>query len=131
MQVRDDILLDLTQRARHLDNCIQLVDINEAVAVRARHLRVYLGDHAMRKLRGCQRGIHSDAEAAISVRIRGRYLNKCHIDPHFAAFEQGLNFAEKNGRVIGTALLYGFTDISSNEQCVVTEALRHFGSAIR
>jgi hypothetical protein len=105
--------------------------VDETVAIGARHLGIHLRHHTMGVFRGGQGAIHAHAKAAIAMRIGRRYLDEGDINRHVAAFEKGFHLAQKDGRVIGAAIIDRLADIASHEQCVVAEMRRHFRRAVR
>ena len=125
LQIGDYGLLQRAQRPRRLDERINVVDVDEAVAVGARHLVVDLRDHVLRHSGGGQRGIDADAKAAEAVGIRRRDFDQRDIDRHLAAFEQPFDFAEIDGRVIGAAVVDGLAHVAADEHRVVAEVARH------
>ena len=113
-----------------LDDGIDVVDVDEAVAVGARHLIVDLGDHEMCALGGGQGGVDADAEAAEAVRIGRRNLDQGDIEGHGSAFEQVFNLAEIDGRVIGAAIVDGVANIAADKDRVMAEVPGHLGSDV-
>lgn len=83
---------DLAQRTRDFHDGVEFADVNEAVAIRAWHLRIHLCDDSMRTFGGGKRRIDANTEAAVTVRVRRRHLNEGHVNWHLAALEQALDF---------------------------------------
>src|SRR5271166_7078964 len=131
MEISDLIFLDLAQWARDFHNGVEFADVDETVPVSPRHLRVHLRHHAMRVLGGGKRGLDVHAEAAIAMRIGRRHLDKSDVDRHLAALDEGLDLAQEDRRVVGAASVHRLAYVASDEQGVMAETLRHFGSAIR
>ena len=75
------------ERTRGFDDGVDLAHMDEAVAVGARHLVVYLRDHIAGQARGGQGGVDADPEAAETVRVGRRDLNERNVDRHRAALE--------------------------------------------
>ncbi len=130
MQVGDLRPLHGAQRTRGFDDDVEIVDVNVAVAVGARHLVIDLGDHEAGLMGGGQGGIDADAEAAEAVGVGRRDLHERDIERHGAADEQFFDLAEIDGRVVGAAIVDGVAHIAADEHCIVAEMSRHLGSDV-
>src|SRR5205807_4562450 len=108
-------LFQRAQRPRRLHERVNVVDVNEAVAVSTRHVVVDLRDNILRHFGRGQGSIHTDPKAAIAVRVRRRNLNQGHVNGHLAALEQPFDFAEIDGSVIGAAVVNGFAYVGADE----------------
>src|SRR5205807_1734754 len=96
LQVVYDRPLQGTERPRRLHESIDIIDMDEAVAVGARHIVVDLRHNVLGNLGGGQGGVDTNSEAAIAVRIGRRDLDQGNVNGHFTAFKQTFNFAEIN-----------------------------------
>ena len=67
---------------------VDLGDVDEGVAVGARHLGVDLGDHGLRDLRRRLGVVDGDAERAEPVLVRRRHLDEHHVRRQVALAEE-------------------------------------------
>jgi len=71
-----------------LDQAVDLVDVQEAVAERPRHVVVHLGDDQLGGVRGGLGDVHRDAEAAIPVAVRRADHDQGDVDRNAVGLEQ-------------------------------------------
>ena len=127
VQFGDLGLLHGAQRARGLDDGIDLADVDEAVAIGARHLVVHLGDHEAGSLGSGEGGVDADPEAAEAVSVGRRDLDERHVNGHGAALEKIFDLAEVDGGVVGAAVVDGVAHVAADEHGVVAEMAGHLG----
>ena len=131
-------VVSVTSRRRHLQNRrlggdehVDVIDVNEGVAQRARHVRVHLRDDQRSVLRRAFHDIDRDAEAAHAVFVRRRHLNERDVQRQLAGIEQARDVRQKDGRVIAQALLDDVAHVFRNKEAVHPEVLRQFAVRIR
>ena len=131
-EVRCSVLACISHSGHEdFDDGVEFADVDKAVAVGARHLRVHLRHHGMRVLGGGKRGVYANAEAAVAVRVGRRHLDEGDVNGHLAALEQRLDLTQEDRGIVGAAVVDGFADVAADEQGVVTEVAGHLGRAIR
>ena len=129
MAICRSVTIGLSQSAqgtRRLDKGIDVVDVNEAVAIGARHVVVDLRDHVFGAFRGGQGGVDAYAEAAESVGIGRGDFDQGHVNGHGPALKQSLDFAQVNRGVVGAAVVDGVAHVGADKDGVVPEVPRHF-----
>ena len=114
-----------------LDHRVDAVDVDEAVAVSARHVVIHLGDDVARDLNGGDGRLDRDAERAVAVAIGRGDVDEGDVHRHHAAAEHGGDFAEENRHVVGAAFVDGPAHVAADKEAVHAEALGHFGLGVR
>ena len=92
------------QRLALLDNAVELINVNKAVAQSTRHLVVNMGDDQPGRPHGGQRIVDGNAQAAPAVLVRRRDLY--HGDIKRVLAHPVRQAVEKTGSKIGTPLLH-------------------------
>ncbi len=64
------------------DDEVHVFDVDKPIPVHPGHMVVDLGNDQGGLLHGCLHNIHTDSQAHISMRIRGRGLDQRHVDGH-------------------------------------------------
>ena len=111
----------LEQRAVGFDDGVNLADVDEALAVGARHLPVHLDDEMARAEARGHAAVDGRAEAEKPVVVRRAGLQERYVDRNLAAGEQLFDLAEENRRVVGASGLHCLADVPAEEQAVVAE----------
>ena len=124
-------LLHRAERTRRFDDRVDFADVDEAVAIGARHLIVDLSDDVAGLLGGGEGRIDADSEAAEAVRVGRRDLDERDVERHGAAYEELFDFAEVDRGVVGAAIVDGIAHVAADENGVVAEMSGHFGSDVR
>src|ERR1700746_428806 len=105
--------------------------MNETITVSSWHIVIDLRDNVAGTLGGGQRSIYTHAKTAETMRIRRRDLDQGDSNRHLASLKQLLNFAQINGRVVGTALVNGLAHVGTNENCIMAKMACHLWRNIR
>ena len=113
------------------DDEIDILDVDEPVAMNTGHVGVHLCDDHGCLVRGGFDHIHADSETQISVLIGKRSLDKRHIDLYRTAFDQGRHVGKGDGGVVGQSLVYGAAGVVSDKERVETEIALEFWIGIR
>src|SRR5262245_57775957 len=79
---------------------IELVDMNEALAMGAWHCWIDLRDHGTRNAQNCRREIHGHPEADEAPRVRRGNLKQSHVDRQPSASQQSRYLLQRNGHVV-------------------------------
>ena len=116
----DDVLLAL-------DDEVDLADVDERVAVGARHLRVDLRDDRLGDLRGRLGVVDRDAERAEAVLVGRRDLDQHDVGRQVALAEQLGDLVEEDGDVVAAAVLDGLARAGADEQRLVEERVGVLG----
>jgi hypothetical protein len=101
--------------------------VHEAVAVRARHARVDLRDHHVRRVDRRARDVDRDAERAVAVLVGRRHVHQRHVERQHLLPEEGRHLAEEGRHVVGIAAFDRVAHVGTDEQRVHVEALGHAG----
>ena len=109
---------------------VELGDVDERVAVGARHLGVDLGDDRLRDLRRGLGVVDRDAERAEPVLVRRRDLDEHHVGRQVALAEQLGDLVEEDRDVVAAAVLDGLARGGADEQRLVVEAVGVLGPAV-
>jgi len=110
--------LHLRQVRFLFDEPVDVAHRNEAVAMRARHLRVDLCDHRARRFHRRLDHIHAHAQRALAVLVRRAHLDQGHIDRQWAFRKQGGHFRQGTRRVIRRPALDRLTQRTRQEKRV-------------
>ena len=108
------------------DHEINILDVDETVAVNAGHFGVDLSDDHGRLVRGGLDHIHTDPETHITVLVGETGLHQRHIDLDGAAFDQGGHVGKGNGRIVGKPLIDGAAGVVPDKKGVVAEIAFEF-----
>ena len=100
---------------------VDIIDVNERVAVHPGHVRVDLGHDHAGHLGGGLHDIHADSETHVAVLIGKRGLDERHIHPVKAPAEEARHLGEKNWRVVGKPRVHGPAGAVADEEGVVPE----------
>src|SRR5208337_2716910 len=130
MQVGDLRLLQFAQRARGFNDRVNVIYVDEAVAIGARHLVIHLGDHKASLFGGGQSGVYAHSEAAEAVGVGRRNLDQDYVQGHGTTDKQVLDFAEIDGGIVGTTVIDCVAHVSPDEHRVVPEVTLHFRSHV-
>jgi hypothetical protein len=95
----------------------------EAVAQRARHVRIHLGDQGLGGQGRRKRHVHRDPQAAKPLLVRRADHDQRHVDRDAAGAEHGGNLREEDGRIVGAALADRFAETVTDEKRVGPEPL--------
>jgi len=107
---------DLRQGLVVLDQPIELVDMDEAVAVYPWHVTVDLSDHDLRGVYSRSGHVDRDAEAAIATPIRRRHLNEGDVERPAPRTEQLRDLGEKARQVIDAIPIELVAHVVADEQ---------------
>ena len=118
---RRDRSLDFQQRFVMGNDEIDIPNVDESVAVDARHEPVDLGDDHPGVLRGRLDDVDADAEAQVAVVVGRGGLDQGHIDPDGAALKQRRHVRERNRRVVRGPLIDGISRVVPDEEGIVAE----------
>ncbi len=99
-------------------------DVEEAVAMGARHARIYLGDYRCGSLGGRLRHVYGYAQAAEAVGVRRRYLHQRNIETQDPVAEEPRYLRQEHRRKIGASGVDGFSRVRADEQRIVPKACR-------
>jgi hypothetical protein len=102
---------------------VYILDVNEAVPMHARHLRVDLGYDSGGCLNGRFDNVHADTKAKVAVRVRQRCLDKSDIDRNGTRMEEVGNLRKEDGRVVGDALVDGIATVASHKERVMSKIM--------
>jgi len=114
----------------HLDEVVDLVHVDEAVAVRPRHARVHLGDDDLRGLHRRDRGVDADAERAVAVLVRRGDVHERDVERQDGLAEQPRDLGEEDRHVVAAPLLDRLAGGRSHEDGVHAEALGELGRRV-
>ena len=128
---RRDRSLDFQQRFVVGDDEIDIPDVDEPVAVNARHEPVDLGDDHLGIFRGCLDDVHADAEAQVTVFVGRGGLDQGDVDPDGAAVEQLGHVGEGNRRVVRGPLIDGVSRVVPDEKGIVPEVAFELAVRVR
>ena len=121
----------LVRRLVHLDGEVDVVDMDEALAERARHRPVELDDDDPG---GTDRRVHrldAGAERAEPVAVGRRRIDERHVDGQGARVEQARDVREEDRDVVGSPLVDGGARVGPDEQRPVPEVGRHVRGEVR
>ncbi len=111
----------LDDRLVALDDRVDLVEMDERVAVGARHVGVHLGDHRPGGLGGRLGVVDRDAEGAIAVFVRRRDVDERHVGRQVALAEELGDLAEEHGDVVAAPVPDRLAGARADEQRLVEE----------
>jgi hypothetical protein len=98
------------------DQRIEAVEVDEALAVRARHRRVDLGDHATRHAQDCRRKVHGHAEADEASDIGWRDLEQGDVDRQQPARQEHWHLLEGDRHVIELSAAREIPHVAADEE---------------
>ena len=116
--------LHLDQRRVGGHEHVDVVDVQEPVAQRARHVGVDLGDDEAGVLRGALDDVDGDPEAAHAPAVRRAHLDEGYIQRQLAGREQAGNVGQEDGRVVPQSFLDDLADVVGDEEAVDAEVFR-------
>ena len=105
--------------------------MDKAVAEGPRSVLIDLGDHGPGTF---GRGLHDvgrNAITTVSVFVRGADLNEGVVDDDAALAEEGGDFGQEDGRVVGPTLGHRLSHVAANEKGVVPESRTELGLCVR
>ena len=105
---------------------MDILDVNETVAVNARHGFINLGNDNRGLFRCRFDDVHADTEAQITVIVRKRCLNQGNIDTDSTAIEQCRDIRQGNGCIVCRSLIDRISRVVSNEKGVMPEVTFEF-----
>ena len=114
----------LEQRLGVVDELVDLVDMNERVAERARHPLVDLGDDELGRFDRRLRDVDRDAQAAPAVLVRRTDAHQRDVDAQSPRAKQGRHLGQKHGSVVGARLGHGLAHAVADEESVGAEVVR-------
>jgi hypothetical protein len=121
----------LVDRVVDLDQVVDLLDVDERVAVGPRHPRVDLGDDRPRDLDRRVGHVDRDAQRAVAVLVRGRDVDEGDVDGEQAGAEERRHLGEEDREVVGPTLLHRLARVLSHEEGVDAEAPLHARGGVR
>ncbi len=110
---------------------IDVADMNQTVAVRARHVRIDLCHNPISNVDCRPRHVNGNAQRAKAVSVGGRDLNQGHFHRQNPLAKQRRNFAQKNWYVVRLARGDRRSQVRPNEQTMGAKAPRIFRPGIR
>ncbi len=119
IRVRSGVVLEQRLVVGHDE--IDVVDVEEGVAVDPRHVPVDLDDNDPGRLRGGLDDVDADAHAEVAVLVGQRSLEKGHVHVLEAPPEQAGHLGEIHRRVVGQPLVHGPAGAVADEEGVVPE----------
>src|SRR5262249_33747575 len=96
---------------------MELVDMNEALAMGARHRWIDLRDHGTRNAQNCRREIHGHPEADEAPGIRRGNLKQSHVDRQPSAGQQSRYLLQRDGHVVQLPTACQITHFAADEKC--------------
>ena len=105
---------------------VHVIDVDESVAVDARHLVIHLGDDELGDLRRRLDHVHADAKAHVPVFVGRRGLDEGDVDADEAAVEQGRNVREGNRRIVRGARIHRVPGVVADKEGIVAEVPLEF-----
>ena len=114
----------------HCHCVVDVADVDQPVAVGARHCGVHLRHHMAGRLHGGARHIHRNAQRAVAVFVGRGDLHQRHIQRHDALTEEAGDFAQEDGHIVGHTFIHGGADVGPHEEGVGVETLRHLRARI-
>ena len=91
---------ELAKRAVRLDQHVDPAEMDQGVAMGARHGGVHLGDDPLRHRQDSRCEVDADAETGVTAGVRDGDLNHRHVHRQAALGEQGGNLIEADRNVI-------------------------------
>ena len=116
----------LQQRLVVFDQIVDLVDVQEAVPQRPRHVRVDLGHQQFRRFGGRLGDVHGDAQAAEAVLVRRADHDQRHVDRRAPRLEQAGNVGKEDRRVVRARVVHRVAQALADEESVGAKAGRVF-----
>ena len=104
-----------------LDDPVELRDVDEGVAVNARHVAIDLRHDRLRRLDSGHDDVRRDPEAAVAERVGGAEHHEHHVQRQLVREEEPGDLAQEDGCVVGPAVLDGLPHVGADEERVVTE----------
>ena len=108
-----------------LDGQVDVVDVDEALAQRARHRPIELDDNGLRGPDGGVHGLDAGPERAEPVSVGRRRVDEHRIERHGPALEQSRHVRQEDGHVVGPSLVHGGTGVRADEQRPMSEMAVH------
>ncbi len=105
-------------RHRHIDlhQGIDAVEMDEALAVGARHRRIDLRDHAARDAEHRRREVHGHPEADEAAGIGRGDLKQRHVDRQQPARQERRHLLEGDGHIVELAAAREASDVAADEE---------------
>ena len=110
----------LYQRIVNLYAGSDVVDVDKRIAVRERHLLVHLCDDNLGTFHSTHCKVGRNTIAAVSVLVRKRHVEQCHVERQITLAEERRHFAEEARYDLSFAAVYSLAHAVGNE-----EALRY------
>jgi hypothetical protein len=117
--------IDLQREQRHVhgDHAVDVVDVHERIAERARHAGIHFREHQIRGIDCGPNDVDRHAQARIAVAIRRRDLDQDDVDPHAARGDEVGDLRQKHRDEVGATLVHGLSHVGADEECRVPEAM--------
>ena len=119
------------QRQFTFHECMKRADVNKAVAERAGHVGIHLGDDVIRALDRSLHHVHRHAKAAKPVRVRRTDLYERDVQMDLFPAKQRRDVAQENRCVVCDAFVNGVAHVGSDEEGVVAEVGEQFAARVR
>src|SRR6516164_10992413 len=106
-------------RDRHVNpyQCLKPVEMNHALAMRARHRWIDLRDNGARDAQDRGREIHGHSEADKAPGIRRGNLKQCHVDREPSARQQSRYLFQRDGHVVQLPAARQTAHFAADEKC--------------
>ena len=118
------------QRARGLNECRDLADVDRRVAMRARRAIIHFGDHGLCATHRGHGAVDRGAQAHESVRIGRRHLHQHDVERQSSGFKERFDFAQEDRRVIGAARGHGLAYVFAEKEAAMAEVALVFGLCV-
>src|SRR4030095_16730071 len=99
--------------------------MDKAIAVNPRHLWIDLRDDGASTLGGCLCAFHSNAQAAVAMRIGRGHLDEADIDGQLSRHKERRDLREEDRGEIRSSRVDCFRDMRANKEGVVAEVRLH------
>src|SRR5262249_24572136 len=96
---------------------MELVDMNEALAMGARHRWIDLRDHGTRNAQNCRREIHGHPKADETPGVRRGNLKQSHVDRQPSAGQQSRYLLQRDGHVLQLPTARQIAHFAADEKC--------------
>ncbi len=117
----------LQERLVHRHQPVHAAHVEERVPVRARHVRVDLGEQQRGRLHRRADDVHGHPQAHVPVRVRRAHLEQGHVHPDAVAADELGNLREEHGHEVRPALLHRLARVGADEEGGVAEAVLVLG----